>query len=69
MPVQLLDWHDGRHFAWPEQCVLCRKTTPLRSHDGEAVHKTCAELWNARNPGETRFVSDPPKSGKSKDHA
>ncbi|GAA2947549.1 MULTISPECIES: hypothetical protein [Streptomyces] len=67
--VQLLDWHDGRHFAWPERCVLCRKTTPLRSHAGEAVHKTCAELWNARNPGETRFVSDPPKSGKSKDHA
>ncbi|MGW5679314.1 hypothetical protein ACWEV4_30255 [Streptomyces sp. NPDC003860] len=69
VPVQLLDWHDGRHFAWPEQCVLCRKTTPLRSHDGEAVHKTCAELWNAAHPGETRFVSDPPKSGKSKDHA
>ncbi|MFD5473343.1 hypothetical protein [Streptomyces sp. NPDC127105] len=69
VPVQLLDWRDGRHFAWPERCVLCRKTTPLRSHDGEAVHKTCAELWNARNPGETRFVSDPPKSGKSKDHA
>lgn len=49
--------------------MLCRKTTPLRSHAGEAVHKTCAELWNARNPGETRFVSDPPKSGKSNDHA
>ncbi|MFE3770867.1 hypothetical protein [Streptomyces sp. NPDC059122] len=69
VPVRLLDWRDGAHFAWPEPCVLCRKTTPLRSHAGEAVHKTCAELWNTRNPGETRFVSDPPKGGKSKDHA
>ncbi|MFE5886898.1 hypothetical protein [Streptomyces hydrogenans] len=68
-PVPLLDWRDGAHFAWHERCVLCRKTTPLRSHAGEAVHKTCAELWNVRNPGETRFVSDPPKGGKGKDHA
>ncbi|GHI22870.1 hypothetical protein Shyd_42410 [Streptomyces hydrogenans] len=49
--------------------MLCRKTTPLRSHAGEAVHKTCVELWNAEHPGETRFVSDPPKGGKGKDHA
>ncbi|MEW5627225.1 hypothetical protein AB1388_11730 [Streptomyces hydrogenans] len=68
-PVPLLDWRDGAHFAWPERCVLCQRTAPLRSHAGEAVHKTCAELWNARNPGETRFVSDPPKGGKDKDHS
>ncbi|MFE9222791.1 hypothetical protein ACFYN3_41780 [Streptomyces lavendulae] len=68
-PVRLPDWPDKTHFAWPERCVLCRKTTPLRSHDGEAEHKTFAELWNAEHPGETQFVSDPPKSGKGKDHA
>ncbi|MFE6818598.1 hypothetical protein [Streptomyces sp. NPDC057675] len=63
-PVPLLDWRDGTHFAWPEWCVLCQKTTPLRSHAGEAVHKTCAEFWNTERPSETRFVSDPPKGGK-----
>ncbi len=69
MPVPLLDWHDGRHFAWPERCVLCRKTTPAEVPRRRGRAQTCAELWNSRNPGETRFVSDPPKSGKSKDHA
>lgn len=69
VPVRLLDWRDASHFAWPERCVLCREFTPLRSHDGEPVHKTCAESWNAANPGAARFVSDPPKSGKGKDHA
>lgn len=57
-PPPLLDWRDGRHFTSPAPCVLCRTATPLRSHTGEAVHKTCAEAWNAANPGEARFVSD-----------
>ncbi|RSS85785.1 hypothetical protein EF919_37680 [Streptomyces sp. WAC02707] len=69
IPVRLLDWRDGAHFARPERCVLCQRPTPLRSHDNEPVHKTCAETWNAAHPGETRFVSDPPKSGKGRDHA
>ncbi|MFE5513991.1 hypothetical protein ACFQ9J_26005 [Streptomyces sp. NPDC056529] len=69
MPVRLLDRHDASHFARSERCVLCGSTTPLRSHDGEPVHKTCAESWNAEHPGEIRFVSDPLKSGKGRDHA
>lgn len=69
VPIRLLDWRDASHFARPERCVLCRQFTPLRSHDGEPVHKTCAESWNAANPGAARFVSDPPKNGKDKDHA
>ncbi|MFE7758307.1 hypothetical protein [Streptomyces sp. NPDC057429] len=57
-PIVLLDWRDSSHFRRDAPCVLCRKPTPLRSHDGEAAHKTCAETWNAAHPGEVRFVSD-----------
>lgn len=57
-PIQHLDWRDSSHFRRDAPCVLCRKPTPLRSHDGEPVHKVCAEAWNAEHPGETRFVSD-----------
>ncbi|MFE7948227.1 hypothetical protein [Streptomyces sp. NPDC057426] len=49
--------------------VLCGTTTPLRSHTSEPVRKTCAEAWNAENPGEARFVSDPPKGWRSDGHA
>jgi hypothetical protein len=43
----------------------------LRSHDGEPVHKTCAEAWNAQHPGKARFVSDlqPRRRNKADDHA
>lgn len=68
-PVPLLNWRDGRHFGQPAPCVLCGTTTPLRSHAKEPAHKVCAELWNSRHPGETRFVSDPPKGGATTDHA
>lgn len=40
--------------------MLCGRPTPLRSHQGESVHKTCAETWNAEHPFEVRFVSDAP---------
>ncbi|MEV6617302.1 hypothetical protein AB0N31_26310 [Streptomyces sp. NPDC051051] len=36
--------------------------TRLRSHAGEAVHKTCAEAWITANPAESRlgrFASAP----------
>jgi hypothetical protein len=43
----------------------------LRSHDGEPVHKTCAEAWNAANPSAVRFVSDnqPRRRRHTNDHA
>ncbi|MFB7896119.1 DUF4031 domain-containing protein [Streptomyces xiamenensis] len=55
-----LDWGDRSHFdhSGDKPCVLCPKLTPLRSHRGEAVHKTCAETWLSQHPGDTRFVSD-----------
>jgi hypothetical protein len=71
VPVQLLDWRDGAHFCnWgDEPCVLCRTPTPLRSHQGEPVHKTCAELWIAQHPGEVRFVSGAPRRRRDDGHA
>lgn len=55
-----LDWRDPRHFdhSGDRPCVLCGTLTPLRSHQGEAAHKTCAERWAAAHPGDGRFVSD-----------
>jgi hypothetical protein len=70
---ELLDWRDGSHFRWDAPCTLCGKPTPLRSHTGEPVHKTCAEAWIAANPAEAllgRFVSDPQaKRRTDDDHA
>ncbi|QEU93986.1 hypothetical protein [Streptomyces kanamyceticus] len=68
----LLNWHSGEHFdhrgACP--CTLCGKSTPLRSHTGEAVHKVCAEAWNEQHPGADRFCSDrTPKRQNEGDHA
>ncbi|WP_030019323.1 hypothetical protein [Streptomyces monomycini] len=62
-PGALLDWRDSQHFdRWQDRpCVLCDRPTPLRSHYGEPVHKTCAENWIAANPVEARlgrFASD-----------
>lgn len=65
----LLNWRDSS-FRWDEPCVLCEKPTPLRSHDGEAVHKTCAETWNAAHSEkaiESRFVSDPEPRRRTRD--
>ncbi|MFF4145942.1 hypothetical protein ACFY0A_32340 [Streptomyces sp. NPDC001698] len=74
LPGALLDWRDGRHFAYgDEPCALCGKPAPLRSHAGESVHKACAESWIAANPKESRlgrFVSDAqPKRRDESDHA
>lgn len=75
-PGGLLDWRDARHFdAWQDRpCALCDKPTPMRSHAGEPVHKTCAEDWIAANPAEARregrFASDTqPKNNQSDTHA
>ncbi|MFF3488721.1 hypothetical protein ACFYXC_36440 [Streptomyces sp. NPDC002701] len=75
-PGELLVWKHHEHFdRWRDlACVLCKKPTPMRSHGGEPVHKTCAEGWIAAHPvkaREGRFASDARrKTGKSyDDHA
>ncbi|MFF1356957.1 hypothetical protein [Streptomyces sp. NPDC058297] len=76
--VRLLNWRDAQHFDRFEDlpCTLCGKFTPMRSHGDEAVHKVCAERWNATHPeapryqdakrdlGTRRFHDDLPKPGK-----
>ncbi|MEU2415107.1 hypothetical protein ABZ736_27585 [Streptomyces sp. NPDC013099] len=62
-PGNLLDWRDASHFdRWQDRpCALCDQPTPMRSHAGEPVHKSCAEAWIAANPTEARlgrFASD-----------
>jgi hypothetical protein len=57
-----LDWHESHHSTGGGRCVLCSGHTVLRSHAGEDVCKVCAEAWNAEHPGETRFVSDAPRT-------
>ncbi|MEU3914455.1 hypothetical protein [Streptomyces sp. NPDC029721] len=54
--VPLLDWGDNTHFdtRTTRPCCLCGKPTPMRSHADEAVHKVCAEEWNAAHPHEPR---------------
>ncbi|MFD5516332.1 hypothetical protein [Streptomyces sp. NPDC127066] len=75
-PGQLLDWRDARHFdRWQNRpCVLCKQPTPMRSHHGEPVHKTCAETWISANLTEARlgrFASDtqPKRARDNDDHA
>ncbi|WP_423361473.1 hypothetical protein OH810_30735 (plasmid) [Streptomyces albidoflavus] len=63
----LLDWRAADHFGRSAPCVLCGRPTPLRSHQGESVHKTCAETWNAEHPFEVRFVSDAPVRRRDND--
>ncbi|MFE4775253.1 hypothetical protein [Streptomyces sp. NPDC056713] len=74
----LLNWSSGDHFDHSGDCACsqCGKPTPMRSHDGEAVHKVCAEDWNDRNPsasrhqhegralGTSRYHSDPPRKSR-----
>ncbi|MFJ7416392.1 hypothetical protein ACIQWZ_37165 [Streptomyces sp. NPDC098077] len=62
-PGGLLDWRDASHFdRWQDHpCALCDQPTPMRSHAGEPVHKSCAKTWTAANPTEARlgrFASD-----------
>lgn len=62
-PGGLLDWRDAQHFdRWQDRpCALCDQPTPMRSHAGEPVHKSCAEKWIAAHPTEARlgrFASD-----------
>ncbi|MEU5971992.1 hypothetical protein [Streptomyces globisporus] len=62
-PGNLLDWRDASHFdRWQDRpCARCDQPTPMRSHTGEPVHKSCAEAWIAANPAEARlgrFASD-----------
>ncbi|MFF4673040.1 hypothetical protein ACFY1C_24850 [Streptomyces sp. NPDC001279] len=55
--MPLLDWRDARHFD-PRQdlpCTLCGRSTPIRSHAGEPVHKVCAEDWLDQHPTSDRF--------------
>lgn len=71
-PGLLLDWRDPRHYdRWQERpCALCRKPTHMRSHFGEAAHKTCAESWINAHPAEARkgrFASDKAKNSKTDD--
>ncbi|MFF8103276.1 hypothetical protein ACF07S_26655 [Streptomyces sp. NPDC016640] len=74
-PGGLLGWRDARHFdRWQElPCMLCDTDTRMRSHDGEPVHKTCAESWIAANPVEARLgrcASDiQPRRRHDDDHA
>ncbi|MEW2312200.1 hypothetical protein AB0918_26815 [Streptomyces sp. NPDC006864] len=71
-PGSLLDWRDAGHFdRWQDHpCALCDQATPMRSHAGEPVHKSCAESWIAENPVEARlgrFASDA-QAGRRRDH-
>ncbi|MFI1808415.1 hypothetical protein ACH415_32915 [Streptomyces californicus] len=73
-PGDLLDWRDASHFdRWQDHpCTLCGRPTPMRSHIGEAVHKSCAEAWLAANVVEARlgrFASDAQARRRSDDHA
>ncbi|MER5227122.1 hypothetical protein [Streptomyces flaveus] len=74
-PGGLLDWRDSRHFdRWQDlPCALCGRDTPMRSHHGEPVHKTCAEDWVTAHPvkaREGRFASDvQPKRKRDDNHA
>jgi hypothetical protein len=75
-PGALLDWRDSQHFdRWQDRpCALCGQPTPMRSHDGEPVHKACAEDWIAANPTEARrlgrFASDvQPNRRRDDNHA
>ncbi|KAB2977472.1 hypothetical protein F8R89_01135 [Streptomyces sp. SS1-1] len=72
-PGALLDWRHHLHYQWPAPCVLCRRPTPLRSHDGEAAHKVCAEQWITAHNTEAlrthRFVSDRRTTSKPNQHA
>ncbi|MFF4642221.1 hypothetical protein [Streptomyces sp. NPDC001389] len=64
--VPLLDWGDSSHFdaRATRPCCLCGKPTPMRSHADEAVHKVCAEEWNAAHPDEPRRYT-PPAPGRT----
>ncbi|MFJ6493522.1 hypothetical protein [Streptomyces californicus] len=74
-PGDLLDWRDGSHFdRWQDHpCTLCGRPTPMRSHTGEPVHKSCAEAWIAAHAVEARlgrFASDAQAGRRrSNDHA
>ncbi|WP_257136967.1 hypothetical protein [Streptomyces sp. gb14] len=51
-PGGLLDGRDASHFdRWQDRpCALCDQPSPMRSHTGEPVHKSCAEAWIAASP-------------------
>ncbi|MGW2524377.1 hypothetical protein ACWC09_46960 [Streptomyces sp. NPDC001617] len=72
-PGALLDWRNSLHYQRLAPCVLCRRPTPLRSHAGEATHKTCAERWIVAHPDEARssgrFVSDRRPTSTTDNHA
>ncbi|MCX5055078.1 hypothetical protein [Streptomyces sp. NBC_00474] len=71
-PDALLDWRNSLHYQRHAPCVLCRRPTPPRSHAGEAAHKTCAEVWIAAHPDESRsgrFVSDRRAASTTDNHA
>ncbi|MFE7410221.1 hypothetical protein [Streptomyces laurentii] len=63
-PAPILDWGEPRHFDHrrDQPCCLCGRPTPMRSHDGEPVHKACAEQWNHTHPDTPRLYSPPDKT-------
>ncbi|WP_316771742.1 hypothetical protein [Streptomyces sasae] len=66
----LLNWNSSVHYEpWDKPCTQCERPTPLRSHNGEAVHKVCAEEWNDSNPGAPRFVHNGRDLGTTQFHS
>ncbi|MFD5121697.1 hypothetical protein [Streptomyces sp. NPDC058385] len=66
----LLNWSSGEHFDHSGDCACsqCGKPTPMRSHNGEPVHKVCAEDWNDRTPGAPRHQHEGRDLGTSRYH-
>lgn len=66
-PGGLLNWRNARHFdRWQDlPCVLCDKPTPMQSHHGEPVHKTCASPGSPRTSLRHAWAGSPPTSSPS----
>jgi hypothetical protein len=66
-----LNWTSSQHYDHNGDCpcTQCGKPTPMRSHDGEPVHKVCAEDWNDRNPNAPRHQHDGRDLGTRRFHS
>ncbi|WP_079665072.1 hypothetical protein [Streptomyces sp. 3214.6] len=75
--MSLLNWNSSQHYDPNDKpCTQCDGPTNLRSHNGEVVHKVCAEDWNdcnataprfeheGRDLGTTQFHSDLPRKNR-----
>ncbi|MGW6398914.1 hypothetical protein [Streptomyces sp. NPDC055134] len=67
----LLNWSSNEHFDHSGDCACsqCGKPTPMRSHNGEPVHKVCAEDWNDSNPNSPRHQHEGRDLGTSRYHS